>query len=223
MNIAGYNPNSFVDYPDNIAAVVFISGCNLDCWYCHNKWIIDKKKNYEKEDILTKIKNNKDFLDAVVITGGEPTLAPINELIEFVQKIKSFGLKVKLDTNGTNYEKLKLLLPYLDYVAMDIKAPLEKYDTITKTSATHLENIKKSIDLLINNIDCEFRTTFVPSLLVEDILAIARSIKGCKKYFLQQYVPISEYQEIMSHPSKYLQEVCERLISEGYPCSTRGI
>ena len=223
MDIAGYNPNSFVDYPDNIAAVVFISGCNLDCWYCHNKWIIGKKAIFDKEDILSRIESNKDFLDAVEISGGEPTIADTDELIDFIKSIKSWGLKIKLDTNGTNYAKLKKLLPYLDYVAMDIKAPLDKYHTITKFSDNQKDNIIKAIELLIDNIECEFRTTFVPSLNLEDILKIAKTIKGCKNYYLQQYVPIEEYKERFAHPPAYLEEVCQELKKQGYPCAIRGI
>ncbi len=223
MHIAGYNPNSFVDYPDNIAAVVFISGCNLDCWYCHNKWIIAARDVYDKDDILSRIDKNKGFIDAVVISGGEPTLADTDELIDFVKRIKEIGLKVKLDTNGTNFDALQKLLPYLDYVAMDIKAPLEKYGEITPIGKQQVESIKNSIKLLINNIECEFRTTFVPSLDENDIHSIAELIRGAKRYYLQQYVPVEEHKEILSHPPAYLKSVCDSLAEAGYPCEVRGI
>ncbi|NCA67463.1 MAG: anaerobic ribonucleoside-triphosphate reductase activating protein [Clostridia bacterium] len=223
MHIAGFNPNSFVDYPDNIAAVVFISGCNLDCWYCHNKWILKSKDNYSEEAVFERIRKNKDFLDAVVISGGEPTLANTDELIAFIKKIKELGLKVKLDTNGTNYEVLLKLLPLLDYVAMDIKAPLDKYGEISPINPIQINNIQQSIGLLINNIECEFRTTFVSTLSIEDIFCIAETIKGCKNYYIQQYVPIEEYKEIKAHPPEYLRNVCKALNEKGYPCELRGI
>lgn len=223
MNIAGFNPNSFVDYPNNIAAVIFFAGCNFDCWYCHNKSIIKTDKLYSKDNILESIDKNKKYLDAVVITGGEPTLADTDELIELIKAIKAMDLLVKLDTNGTNYNALKKLLPYLDYVAMDIKAPLSKYNEITKITDGQIQNIKKSIKLLIDNIECEFRTTFIPSLSVDDAIEIAETVKGCKYYYIQQYNPIEGYMDILPHSKNYLQNICETLHIKGYPCELRNL
>ena len=223
MHIAGFNPNSFVDYPDNISAVVFIGGCNMNCWYCHNKSILNISDFYEKAEITEKIFKRRDFLDAVVITGGEPTLENEEELTEFIKLIKSYNLKVKLDTNGTNHEMLKRLLPLLDYVAMDIKAPLEKYNIISIIDEEKINSIKNSISLLIkSNKDYEFRTTFAPNLSQQDILEIAELIKGCKKYYLQQYVPIDDNEKLRAHPPSLITDTVEK-VKQKVPCIARGI
>ncbi len=223
MHIAGFTPSSFVDFPDGIAAVVFFGGCNFDCWYCHNKQLINTNERYSEVEILKRIEKHKIMLDAVVITGGEPTLAYVTELIEFICKIKAMGLKVKLDTNGTNSSAIIALLPYLDYVAMDVKAPLSKYGFFTKISEKQLEEIKKSINILINNSECEFRTTFAPPLAIEDILEIAETVKGCSHYYLQQYVPTEYCKETKAHSNEYLNKACAALRERGYPCQIRGI
>lgn len=222
VRIAGFNPNSFVDYPNNIAAVIFFGGCNFDCWYCHNRWILTVDSLFSKEEVLTKIEKNKDFLDAVVLTGGEPTLEDTSQLIELIEKLKSFGLKIKLDTNGTNYEKLKELLPYLDYVAMDVKAPLSKYREITCIDDNELSSVKNCINLLkTSNVESEFRTTFVPTLSEEDLLEIAHTVEGCKHYYIQQYVPV-QGKDIKPHPPKYLKKVLQQ-VNKIVHCELRGI
>jgi pyruvate formate lyase activating enzyme len=223
MHIAGFTPNSFVDFPDGIAAVVFLGGCNFDCWYCHNKKLINSEDWYSEDEILKRIEKHKKMLDGVVIPGGEPTLQNTSELTRFILEIKAMGLSVKLDTNGTNSNALKKLLPYLDYVAMDIKAPINKYEIFTKICENQIEEIKKSIELLINNIECEFRTTFAPPLTKEDIYEIAETLKGCKHYYLQQYVPTELCRETKAYSADYLKETCGELKTKGYPCEVRGI
>src|SRR5574344_680421 len=112
MIIAGFAPNSCVDYPKNIAAVVFLPGCNFDCWYCHNRDLIEGRFTpIDEKEVLEKIEKRKRFLDGVVITGGEPLLSPLNDLKAFIGKIKDMGLLVKLDSNGTFPDKLAELLP----------------------------------------------------------------------------------------------------------------
>ncbi|HHT82947.1 MAG: anaerobic ribonucleoside-triphosphate reductase activating protein [Christensenellales bacterium] len=222
MKVAGFTPNSFVDYPGNIAAVIFFGGCNFDCWFCHNRWLLSVDNLYDIEEILKRIETNKDFLDAVVLSGGEATLQNSRELIELIKRIKAMGLKVKLDTNGTNYQTLKELLPYLDYVAMDIKAPLSKYREITCIDDNQMISLKNSINLLKSGeIDCEFRTTFIPTLTKDDILEIAHTLKGCRHYYLQQYVPVPD-KDIPPHPPKYLIQT-QREVSKIIPCEIRGI
>lgn len=195
MKFAGFLKNSFVDYPKEIAAVVFTLGCNFNCWYCHNRGIIDKEK-YNKElidesEVLTFLQNRKSFIDGLVISGGEPTLYG-NELKEFIKKVKNLDLKVKLDTNGTNPNLLKNLIDekLIDFVAMDIKTIPEKYESLIGKK-TDLENIKNSIYILMNsNINYEFRTTFSPDISVEDIVKIAEMIKGAKSFVIQKYNPV---------------------------------
>lgn len=188
MIIGGFVKNSFVDYPGLISSVIFTVGCNFRCWYCHNSHLFEKKENNIKEEEIFKfLSSHKTFIDAVVISGGEPTLQ--HDLIEFIAKIKKLGYKVKLDTNGTNFDILKALIEakLVDYVAMDIKAPLEKYQTIVGKHC-FIDSVKQSINLLLNSdIESEFRTTFSPDLTLEDIEEICKMIKGANAYSIQKY------------------------------------
>jgi len=222
MNIIGYSPNSFVDYPENISAVIFIGGCNFSCWYCHNKWVINEIGDYDEVKILENIKNNVGFLDAVTITGGEPTQERVEDLLFLIKQIKSLGLRVKLDTNGTNPDKLKELIPYLDYVAMDIKAPFHKYNLITTLTKEMIDDIKESITLIMKMPNYEFRTTFVPELSMADILEIASYIKGAKRLYLQQFRPLPEYKDIKSHSPDFIRNVAKES-NKIIPTLTRGI
>ncbi len=188
MNIVGFLKNSFIDYPKNIACVVFTPGCNMNCWYCHNRAIITMTEGtINQEEVFEFLKQRKQFIDAVVISGGEPTMQP--NLPEFVTKVKSLGYKVKLDTNGTNLAMVKQLVEneLVNYVAMDIKAPWSSYQKITTVPS--IEEMKQTAQYLMNcGIDYEFRTTFVPNLTPDDIKQIVRSIEGAKRYSLQAYI-----------------------------------
>ena len=187
MHIAGFLKNSFVDYPGNISCVVFTPGCNMNCWYCHNSHLLTAHKNICESEIFDFLKERKGFIDGVVISGGEPTLQP--DLFEFIRKIKNMGYKVKLDTNGTNYEIVKKLINenLMDFVAMDIKAPFSAYKKITGTDDDML-SIEATKNLLINrNVDYELRTTYSPDLTLADIETIAKSIIGAKKFVIQKY------------------------------------
>lgn len=188
MKFAGLIKNSFVDFPGNISAVVFTFGCNFNCWFCHNKALINEKTGkYDESEILEFLQSRKGFLDGVVISGGEPTINP--SLKSFIKKVKAVGFKVKLDTNGTNPEILKELLEenLLDFVAMDIKTSLEKYENLTQTKV-NLKNIEKSIKILLGSkINYEFRTTFAPDVTLNDIEKISQMISGAKAYAIQKY------------------------------------
>ena len=188
MKIGGFVKNSFVDYPGLISSVIFTVGCNFRCWYCHNSHLFDERQNYvNEEEIFEFLSSHKTFIDAVVISGGEPTLQ--TDLVEFVSKVKQLGYKVKLDTNGTNFEILRALIEakLIDYIAMDIKAPLENYKKIVGENCS-LENVKRSIKLLLNSqIESEFRTTFSPDLTLDDIEKICKLIRGAKAYSIQKY------------------------------------
>lgn len=190
MNIAGVQKNSMVDYPGKLAAVVFTQGCNMNCGYCHNRCLIGNRATeslIDEEDVLAFLNKRRGLLDAVVVSGGEPTLQ--RDLGCFIQRVKAMGYSVKLDTNGTNPQLLEKLLQdkLLDYVAMDVKAPFCKYKQVC-CSPVNTGNLERSIDILqSSDIDYEFRTTYTPELDQHDLLDIARSIKGAKRYVLQQY------------------------------------
>ncbi len=189
MNIIGIEKSSFIDYPNNICTVIFTGGCNFRCPYCHNSSIVNNiGDKIDEEEFINYLIGRKRFVDALCISGGEPTLQ--KGLYNFIYKVKGKGFAIKLDTNGTNPNLLKKLIneELIDYVAMDIKAPLIKYPLVTKTPVA-LEDIQKSIDLLLENkVDYEFRTTICKDLLSpEDIYIIAEEIKGCNTYVLQNF------------------------------------
>ncbi|HAU31970.1 MAG TPA: anaerobic ribonucleoside-triphosphate reductase activating protein [Desulfotomaculum sp.] len=193
MLIGGYARFSLIEYPGRICAVVFTRGCNFRCPYCHNPELIkpDPRQTPVLElEVLDFLKMRRGKLDGVVVTGGEPTIQA--DLIPFLEKIKKIGYPVKLNTNGSLPSVLKNIigLGLVDYVAMDIKAPFDKYWNVTN-SLVDLKKILQSVSLVINSgLDYEFRTTLVKSLLTpEDILEISRIIKGAKLYILQKFVP----------------------------------
>ncbi|MFA6537672.1 MAG: anaerobic ribonucleoside-triphosphate reductase activating protein, partial [Patescibacteria group bacterium] len=174
-----------------VAATIFTFGCNFRCSFCHNPEIVKGvSKLIPEEKIWQFLKSRKKLLDAVCITGGEPTLQP--RLINFIGKLKEMKFLVKLDTNGQDPELLQKLInkKLIDYVAMDIKAPWDKYNQVV-CRKIDLDKIRKSVKILMRGkIDYEFRSTIVPSLhSFEDILEMANQIKGAKKYFLQQFRP----------------------------------
>lgn len=189
--IASFQTNSFIDYPGKIASVIYLGGCNFRCYYCHNSEILSTKSNtMEFSEALEKLKTQIDFIDGVVFTGGEPTLHP--DLVEMIKAVKELGFLVKLDTNGTDSNLLTGLVGdgLVDYVAMDMKAPLARYQEIVCSNAD-IEQVQKSISFLIGQkkIDYMFRTTLAPALSEDDMRDMAQSIKGAKIFQLQQFVP----------------------------------
>ena len=173
MKIAGFQKTSFVDFPGIIAAVIFTPGCNMRCGYCHNKHILSG--NMELVDELTVtdyLSKRKGMVNGVVVSGGEPTLQP--DLERFISGVKGMGYKVKLDTNGTNPDAVKNLFEkgLIDYVAMDIKAPVSKYSRICGCSVDTDAVLETVGFLQSHNVPHEFRTTFCPGLTDEDIVEI---------------------------------------------------
>jgi pyruvate formate lyase activating enzyme len=195
LDIKGFLDVSFVDWDGKVCSVIFLSKCNFRCPFCHNVNLVLYPETLETipfEIIEKNLKRQKDWIDGVCITGGEPTLN--STLPDLCSKIKKMGFLVKLDTNGTNPTMLKELVDskLVDYIAMDIKAPLtlEKYSKATDVNTEKLlENVKTSIQILKeSNIDYEFRTTVVPTLhKVDDVKQICQSLQGCKKYVLQEF------------------------------------
>ena len=210
MRIAGFQKTSFVDYPKCVSTVIFAPLCNMRCSYCHNKHILDG--NYpeiQELTVLDYLNKRKGVIGGVVITGGEPTLQP--DLERFISVIRSMGYKIKLDTNGTNPDVLKNLCEkgLIDYVAMDIKAPLDKYKQIC-CADVDLEKIKESIDFLQNgNIAHEFRTTYCPELTDSDIVEIARDLVKESDYYLQQYRQVDGQKE--PHSREYVEKTAQRI------------
>jgi len=187
--IYDFMPVSFVDFPGKIASTVFISGCNFKCPYCHNSYLIPVQKGIKNEnDFFEYIKSRSNLIEGVCITGGEPTLW--KGLKDFIKNIKDLNFNIKLDTNGSKPDVLENLLNenLLDYIAMDIKAPIDKYEIFLKNKK-EINNVQKSVEIIKNsNIDYEFRTTVNDKLLnLEDFKALADWISPVKRYVLQRY------------------------------------
>ena len=191
MEFVGIDKMSLLDYDDLVSVVLFTPKCNFRCPFCHNGLtVLDSNEEIPFSDILDYLNSRKGLIDAVVFTGGEPTLMP--ELKDRITTVKNMGFKIKLDTNGSNPKVLKDLLDanLLDYVAMDIKNSLKEYPCTCGVPSIKEENIKESIRLLINGkIDYEFRTTLVDEFhSLKSILEMGELIKGAKKLYLQKFV-----------------------------------
>lgn len=191
MKISGLDKVTLLNYPGNVAATIFTKGCNFKCSFCHNSSLINNNDYdlIDEEDVFKYLEKRCNILDGVCISGGEPLVQ--KDIKRFIEKIRSLNLKVKLDTNGSNYILLKELIDdnLLDYVAMDIKGVFNKYSDIINTN-TNLDNIKKSIKLIENsNIDYEFRTTLVHEFHnIDDILEICSMLDKKSTYYLQNFV-----------------------------------
>lgn len=192
MKIGGLQKTTLLDYPGKVAAIVFTQGCSFRCFFCHNPELVIPEQfgaPLSEDDFFEFLKKRQGLLDGIVITGGEPTIQP--DILEFMKKIKALGFLIKLDTNGSRPEVLEQALKekLVDYLAMDIKAPLERYKELVGVEID-AEKIKKSIGLVINSgLDYEFRSTLVPGFHTkDDVLKMAAMIKGAKKYYLQKFV-----------------------------------
>lgn len=184
--IIGDTTISSLDFPDKMSFVIFMGGCALKCPYCHNPEIIDGGKAVGLDEIFGNIEDSIDFIDGVVVTGGEP-LIQYNDVKKILEYSKMQNLATKLDTNGCFPERLKKIIDLVDYVALDIKAPFPKYKKIIGSNIGN--DVKKSMEICLSSPDTylECRTTYVPALMDrKDIIDIARSIK-CDIYTIQQF------------------------------------
>lgn len=233
MRIAGIEKSSFVDYPGKLATVLFTPGCNMDCFYCHNRHLLGPAEEdmiHEPQDVLNFLRSRQGLIDAVVISGGEPTLQP--DLFEFMYQIRQMRFEIKLDTNGLKPWVIKSLMTHklVDFIAMDIKAPLHKYFRIANRDVPQ-EILRESIDLIMaGNVEYEFRTTVAPLLTLSDILDIATTISGAKRYALQQYrqpglgmnmFGLVEYPD--PHPASFLHQAHELVAKFVQHCEIRGL
>jgi pyruvate formate lyase activating enzyme len=230
MKIGGIQKTSLLDYPDIISAIIWTVGCNFRCPFCYNRDIVlENVQTIPFEDVLSFLEKRKGILEGLVITGGEPLLH--KDISDFCEKVKKLDYLIKIDTNGMYPKKLKELIDknLINYIAMDIKAPKNKYDKITNTNV-ELKKIEESIKIIQNSsIDYEFRTTFVPNLLTKnDIVEIAKWIKGSKKFYLQQFKPnpplvSSEFEDTNPYSKKEIKEILEEIKSYFDICEVRGI
>jgi len=191
--IGGLQKVSLIDYPGCISAIVFLQGCNFRCGYCHNPELVNPKlygPPLHKEDIFAFLEKRVGKLDAVTITGGEPTLQ--EGLPDFIRRIRAMGFRVKLDTNGSHAEMLKSMIGenLLDYIAMDIKGPIHRYDRVCRVNVNK-DEIAQSIRIIMDSpVEYEFRTTLLHGLIHDDDFpAMWDLIRGARLFALQNFMP----------------------------------
>jgi pyruvate formate lyase activating enzyme len=218
MIIAGLVKFSLNDYPGKTTAVVFTLGCNFRCRYCHNPELVLPEKyapEISMDEFFSFLETRRGKLDAVTVTGGEPTQHA--DLPEFLEKIKKMGFLVKLDSNGTRPEVLEKIVEkkLADYIAMDIKAPFEKYQEITCVAAAP-EKLKKSVKIILDSgLPHEFRTTIVKSLTsFDDLRQIAQSVRGAQNFFLQRFVATKLNDPTLMNDVSYSEGDLAELASE---------
>jgi pyruvate formate lyase activating enzyme len=193
MKVGGIVDISTKDIPGKVCLVIFTVGCNFNCEFCHNKHLLlhDAGKNIDDEQLINQIKNNS-LVNSLSITGGEPSLQP--EIINFIDKVAKLNKYISIDTNGTNPEFVKRILPFIDRVALDLKAPLnqKKYEQVSN-SFVNSKNIINTFEILKNNesFDFEIRTTYVKPLLdkkdIYDIIKFLENENFGGTYVIQQY------------------------------------
>lgn len=194
MEIFGLEKLSLVDFDGLVASTVFTGTCNFRCGFCHNALLVLDSKNLPivpEEDVLEYLNSKKKILDGVCVSGGEPTLQ--KDLPLFLEKLRKTGLKIKLDTNGTNPQIVKTLVEnnLVDYFAVDVKNDRDNYAKIIGFDKYDTSCVEKTVEYLItNDLDYEFRTTLIDEYHKEDnVKKIGEWIKGAKKYFMQKFKP----------------------------------
>lgn len=214
MKFSGLQKTSLTDFPNRICSVLFTPGCNLRCPFCHNwRIVVDPKPPFLIEEAALQILDGRrKYVDAVVVTGGEPTIH--RELPKSLRKLKERGFAVKLDTNGLDSRMLEECLPYVDYVALDVKTSLQKYPSL---GAKNTHELTRTVEILkTGKVDYEFRTTVVPGFVeAPDIQSIAEVVKGAKTWVLQQFVPgdtlDKEMTGVKAYPPERISQYAETI------------
>lgn len=215
MRVAGWHGTTLVDFPSRVASILFFAGCNLRCPFCHNSGLVlperhDPEAAEDFEVTLERLRSRVGFITGVVLTGGEPLLQP--ELPAAIRAIRELGLLVKLDTNGTWPGPLAAILPWVDYVAMDLKTSPARYREATGGCAD-FDDVSDSLDVLrAAEVPWEVRTTVVPGLVgLEDIRALLPHVTGAPLYALQPFVPRDtldpEYSRRSAVPASTVREM----------------
>ncbi len=222
MIIKGIQKLTLIDYPGKIACTLFTFGCNFRCPFCFNSSLVvdDSTPAVREEEMMKFLHERSGWLEGVCVSGGEPTLH--GDLPEFIERVRGLGYRVKLDTNGTSPKMLEKLLneDLLDYVAVDVKAPLQKYSEVVRAEV-NVEDLRRTLELVIGSgVEHEVRTTVVPTIhSKQDIVAIAREVGAAKVYFLQQFRPIKtldlRFMDVKPYPIDYLielRDLCSRYV-----------
>ena len=232
IEIGGFQKTTLIDYPGRVACTIFLIGCNFRCPFCYSAELvlpekIKKQPRISEKELFDFLREKQGLLEGIVICGGEPTIN--KDLPEFIKKIKNLGFLVKLDTNGSNPEMLKKLIDenLVDYVAMDIKAPKEKYEMAAGVKI-NLADIEKSIKILkAGEVDFEFRMTVVPTLHTkEDIIRIAKWISPAKKFSLQNFRAEKTlnpgFAKIKPYPDEFLESIKKEISPYFETCEVRN-
>jgi pyruvate formate lyase activating enzyme len=187
MKFSGLQKTSLADFPDRVASVIFTPGCNLRCPFCHNwRIVVEPKPPFLNEEATLRILDErKGFVDSVVVSGGEPTIH--RDLPRFLGKLKDLGFMIKLDTNGFNSQVLEECLPFVDFVALDVKTSLGKYGRL---GAGDTAEFVRTVEMLkTGKVDYEFRATVVPGFVdAEDVPRIGELVRGARAFVFQQFV-----------------------------------
>lgn len=218
MIIGGLQKFSLIDYPGKTSAIIFTTGCNFRCKYCHNPELVIPEQYVDSlstEGVYDFLESRRGKLDAVCITGGEPTQH--EDLRDMIERVKEMGFLVKLDSNGSRPEVLQEFIDsqIIDYIAMDIKAPLGDYSKIMGWKIP-TEKLQKSIDIIMNSgISYEFRTTIVKSLTSKDDLRkIAETVAGAENYYLQKFIPTKLVDSTLNKDISYTEDELKELAVE---------
>jgi len=221
VDIRGILPVSLIEWPGKISSVVFTGGCNLRCPFCHNKDLViglEQTDKISEDELLDKIRDKKDWIDAVCFTGGEPTLN--RDLPELFQKIKEINLSdgklgIMIETNGTNPEMLANLIQnkLVDFLAMDVKAPFDQYQNLLKCPENLIGKISESVKIITRSgLEYEFRITVAPDVvLLENIEKIGEQIKGAEKVVLQQFRPLIALDPAWEKKKPYDDKILEMM------------
>jgi pyruvate formate lyase activating enzyme len=221
VEIKGLEKFASRDFPGYISSTVFLGGCTFRCPYCHNADLVLRPETIQTTPMdifLSYLDGRKGWLEGVCISGGEPLLQ--EDLEDLVRVVRDRGLLVKLDTNGSFPERLEKLLrdKLLDWVAMDVKAPLERYREVTRSNV-EVEAIVRSADLVRHSgIRSTFRTTVVPGLVGrDDIVKIGEWLRGAETYLIQQFVPQTTIDPAYLAKKPYNSEELEALVEAARP------
>ncbi len=195
MKIGGLIKFTLIDYPGRVAAVVFTQGCNFRCRYCHNPELVYPhllQDPMPQEEVMSFLRRRQGTLEGVVVTGGEPTLQP--DLLDFLSEVKSLGYCIKLDTNGSKPDMLAAAIEkkLVDYIAMDLKAPLEKYALITGVACDE-SVLRRSMKLIVESgLPYEFRTTYDKEVLTDDDIKALTKLTSGQPYRVQECLPVAK-------------------------------
>jgi len=218
VKIKGLQKTSLIDYPGKICTIVFLGGCKFRCPYCQNPDLVLKLESIpdiEEREVLELLRKREKWIDGVCISGGEPTIH--EDLPVFIEKIKGMGFLVKLDTNGINPGMLRGLVEkkLLDYIAMDIKAPLEDYEKVAKIGVD-VEKIRESVEIVKKSgVVHEFRSTIMPALHTkESVVKMASQISGGEVFYLQQFRNMSTLDPAFKKEKSFSENELEDLRKE---------